>query len=280
MMVIRRLRRAVDASRTPKPSRTIDASELIRAQPQVSLGIGASLDRALRLLPWRPDRSTLLIPAHDSSAAIAPTSLASVVSWIAGTNGVVIASGSTEKAGGLRSVVHGRNGYIRIQFGDRSLILDSADYPTDIFEFEQVVIVAEANGAGVLRAWTSIVHPNTSLRARMSGNAVIELAAAIPARYLIVASVDSQSVVAHATNAITAELVARAIERLPQRRRGFETSGPWEDAGVQHLSDLGDATPATINLVVDVAVEDNDSRQVGQELAELLGWTVAWVNRD
>jgi hypothetical protein len=277
-MIPRKLRRAIQAGVPPRPIATIDAERLVVVPPAVTVGIGRSLSVALSLLPTAPAGPHLLIPDPRASGERQTRDINAVVEWLSRAGDVSTGVTESTGAGALRrrsNVVDlGRNGWRRVIFGQRSLILNDVDLPAELFTGQRNVLLSRPSGRGCLSAWAALAHPNTQLRASVSGHAPIELAMGVTADYLLLGEDNGRTVAIHTTTAITAELAARAIERLGPRRRGFESVGPWEEPSIQHLAELGEATPAVMRLAVRLAVEDNAGERIGREIAEMLGWTV------
>lgn len=179
---------------------------------------------------------------------------------------------SLADSSGASTVRLGDAGWNRVVFGDRSLVLEHADLPAELFGGDSVIALSSPAGDGVLGLWTDVVHPNSALRARVAGNATTELASAVAAQYIIAGQVGSYWIVAVAAPAIVAELLAKGIERLRERLRGYETPGPWEDRGVQHLAWVGHAGQSALNLALRVSVSDTAGERIAWQLSEMLGW--------
>ena len=165
----------------------------------------------------------------------------------------------------------GSAGWTRVEFGERSLILEHADLPNELFDGSTVVALSTPAGDGVAGLWTEFAHPNTRLRTRTATHAGIELSSAIAARYLVFAEIGSLWFIAEAAPAIVAELIGRGIERLRERLGGFETPGPWEDPAVQHLSNLTDPRAFPTDLALRVSLVDNGGERLARQLSEMLG---------
>ena len=283
-MVRHKLRRTLQAGRRPRPVQNVNAELLARRTPTAALGIGRTIDRALSLLNVALEPQTLLIPDQRVSGAPSPHTILAVTSRLARAGTVTIGlpdSFSANEAlnwealaaeAGVDTHVLGPGGWTRVNFGDRSIVLHDADLPVELYGESSLLALSAPKTAGCLGLWSEIAHPNTSLRARVSGNAIVELAMAVDARYLIVGQVGPLWLAVITAPAITAELVARAIQHLPEPFSGTESIGPWEDAGVQHLSALGEASQETTNLVLDVRLEDTSDDGIAHRLTEMLGW--------
>ncbi|HYI13956.1 MAG TPA: hypothetical protein VEX37_01090 [Thermomicrobiales bacterium] len=283
-MIQRKIRRAIQASRAPNPVRTIAADVLPQRTPSVAIGIGRTIESTLALLNVNFGPRTLLIPDPRANGTPGPRLAYSVASFLANAGDVSIGMPidlsmtdsrrwkSLATSAGARVLVLGSSGWERIEFGDRSLILEYGDFPAELRAATTVVALSTPSDSGCIPLWTEIVHPNTSLRARASGSAVFELSMAVDAQYVVCGQVGAWWLIALAEPAIAAELIARGFERLRQRLKGIESIGPWEDAGVQHLSSLGEAGTTTVDLVLDARLEDNAGNGIARQLAEMLGW--------
>ncbi len=279
----RSIRRAIRASMRPEPSRTFEAVALPHRSPSVALGIGETFDSALALLTIDVGPQSLLIPDLRANGTPGPRLTHAVVSVLAKTSAVSIGlPNDLNRSASIRwrSLAMSANATVeilgstewnRVEFGDRSLILENGDFPAELFSDSTVIGLSRPTNGGSIASWTQIVHPNTALRARASGNAIVELSLAVDARYIVCGQIGSMWLVALAEPAIAAELMARGLEHLRERVRGIETIGPWEDAGVQHLCSLGEAGPETIDLVLDACLPDNASEDIARQLAEMLG---------
>ena len=283
-MIRRNVRRAVLAGRRPTPQRVIDASELPCHSPAALLGVGSSLDAALTGLDLEFGPRSLLIPDRRQTGKPDPGAVHAVAARLARNGALTIGvrpePDATEKrswgnlanAVGAELTILGTAGWNRVVFGDRSAVLIDADVPSELHGDVPVVALSAPGGSGCLALWTEFVHPNTRLRALGATHAAVELAAAVDARYLLVGAVGSSWVAASATPAIVAELVARGAERLRERLTGYETPGPWEDAGVQHLFGLEHSGLAATELTLRARLEDNAGGELARQLSEMLGW--------
>lgn len=283
-MIHRAIRRVIQAGSPPTPTGVIAAESLPRRPPSATLAIGSTAAAAIDGLNIDLGPRTLLIPDRRKLGAPGPRLTHAVAASLARSGDVSIGLpptlGTAElrrwntlaSAAGATLNVLGETGWNRVEFGDRSLILESSDLPAALYDVATVVALSRPAGAGSIGLWTGIVHPNTSLRARVAGNAVAELSMTVDARYLVAGQIGSLWMVALAAPAITAELIARGYERLGDRLVGIESTGPWEDTGVQHLFTLGDAGTETTNLALDTWLEDNAGEGIARQLAEMLGW--------
>jgi hypothetical protein len=283
-MIHRAIRRTIQAGIRPTPTSVIAAESLPRPSPAAVLAIGSSATAAVDGLDIRLGPRTLLIPDRRKLGAPGPRLTHTVAASLARSGAVAIGLPATLGTAELRRwnalattvgatvTLLDDTGWNRVEFGDRSSILESSDLPAALYADATIVALSRPAGAGSIGLWTDIVHPNTSLRARVAGNAVAELAMAVDAHYLVAGQIGSAWMVALATPAIVAELIARAYERLRDRLEGIESTGPWEDNGVQHLFTLGDASTETTDLVLDTWLEDNAGEGIARQLAEMLGW--------
>ncbi|MDQ3547288.1 MAG: hypothetical protein M3439_00575 [Chloroflexota bacterium] len=184
------------------------------------------------------------------------------------------------KASDATLTILGTAGWNRVVLGDCSRILEHADLPTELHDSSSVVALSAPVGRGCLALWGEIVHPNTALRARLAPGSIVELSAAVNASYLLVGQIGPSWLAARSSSAIAAELVARGLERLRERLRGLETPGPWEDAGIQHLTGVDQDGLSVADLVVRVRLEDNADGDDARRLGEMLGWRLAFVDDD
>lgn len=293
-LIPRTIRRAIQAGKPPTPRGVIEAPGSVAASDSnVPLVVAGSLDRALAQLQRDPgDLRLVLVPDPRSGSAPGPRVTHAVATALGRSSGVTIGlppglrTITTQRWGRLAADVDadvsvlGTAGWNRVTLGERSLILEYADVPAELHDGQTVIALSSPNRDGCIALWSDVVHPNTALRARMAPESVVELSAAIDARYLLVGEVGMSWFAIWASTGIAAELVARGIERLRERSQGIETPGPWEDAGVQHLFGLGDGTSNAASLVLRVRLEDNVHMGMARQLSELLGWRLAVVDRD
>jgi hypothetical protein len=289
-MVRRAIQRAIQATRPPVPLRTFHAERLPDSPPQAAISTGQSLDAAVRGLRINVQRPVLLIPGWQPSERVGPRVTDVAVRSIAASVPVTLGVPSDLSAAELRRwtrlaesagaglVVLGTSGWARVSLGERSSILDEVDLPDELFRDTEVVAVSTPTVAGSVGLWTTFAHPNTALRAKVVQYGAIELAAAIDARYLLIGKVDAVWLAAIASPAIVAEVLARGIERLRERGSGLEATGPWEDAGVQHLAGLVPTGQDPYGLVLRARLEDNADSSLAARLSELLNWPLASMN--
>jgi hypothetical protein len=283
-MIHRAIRRTIQSGIRPRPARLIEAESLPRRSPSAALAIGSTAAAAIGRLGIDLGPRTLLIPDRRKQGAPGPRLTHTVAASLARSSSVEIGLPQTlgtaelrrwnalASAAGATVTILGEAGWNRVEFGDRSLILENSDMPAALYDDATVVALSRPAGAGSIGLWTEIVHPNTSLRARVAGNAVAELSMAVDARYLVAGQFGSAWMGALAAPAIIAELIARGYERLRDLLDGVESTGPWEDNRVQHLFALGDAGTETTDLALDTWLEDNAGDGIARQLAEMLGW--------
>lgn len=289
MMIRRNILRVIQTGCPPRIRCVIEAEAPQRAAPDgvwlgIGRSIGAALDRLQPAVAARTKDRALLIPDPRRTGEPGPLLTFAVASWLAGRRTLTIGLPSTRSdaerrrwnnlAGraGADLALLGNAGWTRVNFGDQSLILAHADAPAELHAAATVVALCAPSGAGCLGLWSHVAHPNTALRTRFAPNAGVELAAIVNARYLLAGQIGSAWIMAWAASAITAELVARGIERLRARLNGIETPGPWEDAGVQHLSGIGQAGLSASSVVLRVRLEDNADERLARQMSEMLGW--------
>ncbi len=283
-MIHRAIRRTIQAGIRPTPVAVIAADSLRRGSPTATLAIGSTAPAAIAGLNIDLGPRTLLIPDRRKQGAPGPRLTHTVAASLARSGAVEIglppSLGTVElrrwnalaSAAGTGVTVLGETGWNRVEFGDQSLILENCDLPAALYEDASVVALSRPAGAGSIGLWTEVVHPNTSLRARVAGDSVAELSMAVHARYLVAGQIGSLWLIALAEPAIVAELIARGYERLRGRLDGIESIGPWEYNGVQHLFALEDTSTGTTNLALDTWLEDNAGEGIARQLAEMLGW--------
>lgn len=283
-MIRGHIRRSLQAGQPPDPIRTTEAEELPEISPTASIAVSRSLSSALGKLELVPGSRTMLLVDRRTSGSPGPRVTHAVAA--------AIARGSTTTLGlppnlseseirkwrslagsaGATTTILGGAGWHRIIFGDRSRVMYDADFPAELYGDASPIAVSAPAGAGVAALWKTYAHPNTRLRVLLASHATIDLSSAVPARYVLIGELDSTWIVGMAAPAIVAELLARGIERLRERSRGYETTGPWEDPAVQYLSSLTEPRLFPTNLALEASVDDNAGRRIVSQLSEMLGW--------
>lgn len=156
--------------------------------------------------------------------------------------------------------------------------LQSVDVPAAVADASTVALLSAPSGSeGVARLWLGVVHPNTALRARaLPRDGAVELAAWLPATWVIRIAAGPDALVAVTRNPVMAELIALGIARLTERSANIEAITPWEEAGVQRLFELQIDTPdsGTTLRATDAATAQLD---LLRELAETINATITTI---
>lgn len=249
-----RVRSALGASRAPAPvvTRTVTTPTAPRVAvvgPEVS-----SRDWLAAALALPDDDNAVVIDARKD-ARPAPDFVARLANLIAVERGSDVDAGRWIRLTGLPGS-----------------ILRFVDIPAGIANARSVVILSEPRGpSGVARLWLDVVHPNTAVRARaLRGDGAVELAAWMPATWILRWAAGPGALIAVTRSAVMAELVAFGIARLAERDAGIEAITPWEEPGVQRLFEL-QLQPSDAGTTIRTAGgAASDSAQIAR-LAETIG---------
>ncbi len=285
-MIRRVVTRSIQAGRPPRPKRVIHAADVPDNDPIVTLATGETVEQAIGRVDLEARERTLLIfdGRRDGRPGIKTTN--AVAKLVVGRSAITIGLPSSTSAVELQHwrqrsnafdgevSVLGSGGWDRVVFGDRTLVLEHADVPANLRGEQSILVISEPGHSGCLGLWSDVVHPNTALRVRVSPQADVELASAFNATYLLISSVGSVWVAGVTDVPIVAELLARGIERTRERLRGIEAPGPWEDSGIQHLSQIEHNALIGSKLVLRVRLRDATNYQVVGTMHELLGGTL------
>lgn len=255
-----RIRRVLGAGRTPRVAEPRTAT--VPVVPRLAVvGPEASL------LAWLP-----------MAVTVAPGSVALVIDPRRSSRPARALSDAVAVALGASCVVSEQNGPWARLTGLAGGTLQSVDVPAAVADASTVVLLSAPSGSeGVARLWLGVVHPNTALRARaLPRDGAVELAAWLPATWVIRLAAGPDSLVAMTSSPVMAELIALGMARLTEKPAGIEAITPWEEAGVQRLFELQiDTTDSGTTLrATDAATAQLD---LLVELAETINATIATV---
>jgi hypothetical protein len=271
----------------PEPSREIDArSASISTVAVVAVGVALTGSGAVRRLlatgPSLAALDTLIISDRRRHGRVSGGAFRVVVNeWSAHAKITIgLPPGAASEPPDPRTITLASAGWARVRFADQATILTHCDVPIELPDWPVTVAISMPAGDGVIRLWRDYVHPNTLLRIMTHLSAAVEPAVAIPASYVLLGRVGTLFLACHAGDPIAAELVARGIERLRVQSRGAEAIGPWEDPGVQRLTEFAAGVTSPSRLVLRVALPDNLPHAVATlgRLGELLSCAIEIVS--
>ncbi|HAX25158.1 MAG TPA: hypothetical protein PK593_05180 [Thermomicrobiales bacterium] len=239
-----RIQRALIAGRAPRP--VLTRSTTIQPAPRIAtIGLESSLHA------WLPGAcdlsagtSALVIDPRPSSRPATP--LIEII---------------VDSAQDSPLIAEQHSSWSRLT-GLPGAALQSVDVPSWLLKADHVVVLtAPTRSAGVARLWIDVVHPNSAMRAlALPHYGFVELAAWLPATWVVRLAVDSIAWVAVTRSVVMAELLAVGLNRLSEQSAGIEALTPWEEPGVQRLFELqldGADCGTTIRAIDDTVAQDS-----------------------
>lgn len=217
----RRLPRSIAAARPPRASR-VRAAVVSPAERVATIGPQSSLATWLSAAVGAYERSTPVVIDARRSARPDAALIDAVVDALHTTPPELVPAGPWVRLTDLPGAT-----------------LDSVSVPRSVADAGVIIVSAPHEPNGVARVLLDVVHPNTAMRARLlPRGGGVELAAWVPAIWILGLPGASERLIAVTRNPLMAELIAMGVARIVEGSRGVEAITAWEEPGVQRLFEL------------------------------------------